>query len=99
MLLKPENIAGPSTEVPLWCDICQIPKKNAIDNFHFLKKFVQTPQQLLFTFCKLVGHDEGNYQSYELKMERTPTYRMEAENWPHDQGVSAVRGGFQGHGR
>ena len=42
--LKPENIAGPSTGVPLWHAICEIVGKHATDHCHLLKKFLQTPQ-------------------------------------------------------
>jgi len=39
------------------------------------------PQQLFYNFCKLVGHDEHNFHSYELMMERMPTYRIQTKNW------------------
>lgn len=78
MPLKLENIMGPCTRVPLWCAICQIVGKHTIDNCRLLQKFVQTRQQMFFTFCKSVGNDEQNCRSYELMMERTPTYRMQA---------------------
>lgn len=72
--LKLDNTAGPSTGVLLWCDIFQITGKHTTDNCHLLQNFVQTPHKLFCTFCKSVGHDERNCQSYELMMERTPTY-------------------------
>lgn len=97
--LKLENIVGPSTGVPLWCAIFQIDGKHATNHCHLLENFVQTPQQLFCTFCKSVGHNERNCRSYELMMEQTPTYRMQIENQPKDQGVGAVHEGFHGQGR
>lgn len=63
----------------LWCAICQIAGKHTKNNCHLLQNFVQTPQQLFCNFYKLVRHDERNYQSYELMMDRTPTYRVLVE--------------------
>ena len=40
-------------------------------DFHLLKKYVQTPKNLFYTFCKSVGHDENSCKAYELMMERT----------------------------
>lgn len=51
--------------------------KHVTDKCHLLHKLVQTPQQLFYTFCKSVRHDERNCWSYELMMERTPKYRMQ----------------------
>jgi len=31
-------------------------------------------------------------------MERIPTYQMQIETWPLEQGVGGVHGGYQGHG-
>lgn len=66
--------AGPS----LWCTICQVVGKHATDNCHLLQKFVQIPQQLFCNFFRSVGHDECNYISYELMMDRTSAYRVQA---------------------
>lgn len=50
-----------------------------MDNCHLLQKFVQTPQKLFCNFCRSVGHDERNFRSYELMMDRSPAYRIQAE--------------------
>ena len=47
-----------------------------------LQKLVQTPQQLLCNFCRSIGHDERNCISYELMIDKTPTYRVHAEMRP-----------------
>lgn len=96
MPLRQEAPAGPSVGPTLWCAICQVAKKHVIDNFHFLQKFVQTPQQLFCDFCKSVDHDERHYCNYELMMERTPMYQMQVKNQPLDQGVGGVCRGYQG---
>jgi len=58
MPLRLEAQEGPSVEPALWCAICQVAGKHTTDNCHFLQKFVQTPQQLFYKFCRSVGHDE-----------------------------------------
>lgn len=75
--LKLESPAWSSMGAMLWYDICQVARKHATDNCHFLQKFVQTSQQLFCDFCKSVGHDEQHCHSYELMMERMPTYQMQ----------------------
>ena len=85
MPLRLEMQAGPSTTPALWSVICQIAGKHATDNCHLLHKYTQNSQQLFCNFCRLVGHDERTYRSYELMMDRTPTYRFQAETWPLDQ--------------
>ena len=79
MPLRPEAQAGPSVFIALWCMIYQVGGKHATDNYHMLQKYTQTLQQLYCNFCRSVGHDELSCQSYELMMDRTPTYRMQTE--------------------
>ena len=85
MPLRPEAQVGPSVRPALWCAICQVERKHAMDNFHFLQKFVKKPQQLFCKFCRSVGHDDRKCRSYELMIDRTPTYSVHAETWPPDQ--------------
>ena len=68
------------------------------DNCHLLQKFVQTLQPLFCNFCRLVGHDERNCQSYESMMVRTPVYRVQAEMRPPNQSTGMMRIRFQGLG-
>ena len=96
MPLRPEAPEGPSTGPAVWCAICQVVGKHAIDNCHLLQKFVLMLQHLFCNFCKSVGHDEHNYHSYELVMERTPMYRVQIETWPLDQGTEGAHRGYQG---
>ena len=76
MPLRPEVQEVPSEAPTLWCAICQIVGKHAIDNYHLLQKYMQNSQQLFCNFCRSVGHDERTCRSYELMMDRTPTYRV-----------------------
>lgn len=96
--MRLEVEAGPSTGPALWCAIRQVVGKYVTSNFHLLQKFVQTPQQLFHNFCKLVGHEESNFYSYELMMERTPVYRIQTETRPPYQGATRMRRGYQGRG-
>lgn len=64
-----------------------------MNNFHLLQKYIQTPQQFSCDFCKSVDHDERQCCNYELMMERTPTYRMQVETQPLEQGARGMRGG------
>ena len=68
VLLKPKAQAGPSMGAALWCAICQVTKQHAMDNYHLLQKFIQTPQQLFCDFCKYVDHYERHCRSYEMMM-------------------------------
>jgi len=82
MPLRTEAQAGLSVGPALWCAICQVAGKHATNNCHLLQKFVQTPQQLFYNFCRSVGYDERNCRSYELMMDITPTYSVQAETRP-----------------
>lgn len=76
MPLRPESQAGPSVALSLWCTISQIVRKHAMDNYQLLQKYTQTPQQLFYNFCRSVGRDKHTCRSYELMMDRTPTYKV-----------------------
>jgi len=79
MPLRPEAQAGLSMMLALWCAICQIGGKHATDYCHLLQKYTQTSQRLLCNFYRSVGHDERTCRSYDLMMDRTPTYRVQTE--------------------
>lgn len=55
-------------------------------------------EQIFYNFCQSVGHDEHNYRSYELMMDRTPTYRVQEEMWLLDQGTGGAQGKYHGCG-
>lgn len=93
--LKPKNTIRSSTGIVPWCTICQIIGKHSTDNYHLLHNFVQSPQQMFCNFYKFVAHDEQNCRSYELMMDKTLTYRVQAETRPQqDRGTIVARGGF-----
>jgi len=81
--------------------VCDLPnrRKHTTNNCHRLQKYTQTSQQLFCNFCRSVGHDEHIYQSYELMMDQTLSYRVQAKMWALNPNVGMVRAGFQGHGR
>jgi len=85
MPLRTQAQVGPSATPSLWCTICQIGGKHAMDNYHLLQKYMQNSQQLFCNFCRSVGHNEHTCRSYELMMDRTPTYRVQAESQSLDQ--------------
>lgn len=99
MSLRPEAQAGPSAPAALWCAICQVGSKHAIENYHLLQKYTQTLEQLYCKFCRSMGHDEWTCRSYEVMMDRTPSYRMQTEMQGLDPAVAIAWGGFQGRGR
>ena len=97
MPLRPEAQVGPRAAHSLWCVICQVVGKHAIDNCHLLQKYTQNSQQLFYNFCSSVGHDERTCRSYELMMDQTPNYRVQAETWAPDQNTTRACTRFQGH--
>lgn len=90
MSLRPEVQVGPSVAPILWCTSCQIGGKHATDNCHLLQKYTQNSKQLFCNFSRSVGHDERTCRSYELMMDRTPTYRVQAETQPLDQSAGMM---------
>lgn len=82
MPLRLEAQEGSSVGPTLGCVIYQVAGKHAMDSCHLLQKFVQTQQQLFCNFCRSVGNDECNYRSYELMIDRTPSYRVQEETRP-----------------
>lgn len=98
MPLRKEAAIGPSRRPTLWCAIYQVVGKHVTDNCHLLQNFLQTSQSLFYNFYKSVGHDENNCHSYELMMERTPTYQIKEETKPLDQGAMGACEGYQGNG-
>lgn len=76
MPLRSETKARPSVGPMLWCSISQVPGKHETDNCLLLQNFVQTPQQLFCNFYKSIGNEENNCQSYDLMMDRTPSYKV-----------------------
>jgi len=99
MPLIPEAQAGPSVSPALWCAICEIGRKHATDNYHLLPKYMHNSQQLFYNFYRSVGHGERTCRSYELMMDRKPTYKVQAEMRALDQNAGMVRTGFQGRRR
>jgi len=76
MSLRPEAQARLRVGPELWCTICQVAGKHTIDNCHLLQTFIQTLQQQFYNFCRSISHDDCNCKSYELMMDKTPTYRV-----------------------
>jgi len=91
MPLRPEAQAGPSVVPTLWCVIYQIAGKHATNNCHLLQKYTQNSQHLFYNFCRSVGHDECTCRSYELMMDRTPTYKVQAKMRPLGENTGMTR--------
>jgi hypothetical protein len=74
-----------------------------------MKKYVQTPTNLYYTFCKSVGHDEKDCRAYDIFHGRLrDTYRIQREvqqegnnKYFNSQGRGNFKphGGFRGRGR
>ena len=87
MLLRLEAQVGPSVAPALWCVIFQIGGKHVTNNFHLLQKYTQNSEQLFCNSCRSVGNDEHTCRSYELMMDQTHTYRVQAKTRPLNQNV------------
>lgn len=97
MILRPEAQEGPRMVPTLWCEIYQVGGKHTKDNCHLLQKYIQMSQQLFSNFYRSVGHDECTCRSYELMMDQTPTYRVQAETRALDPNTRIACTRFQGH--
>lgn len=63
----------------LWCNICRERGQHHSDDCYLLQKYVQTLKQIFCNFCRSIGHDEKNFQSYYLMMEHiVDSYRLQA---------------------
>jgi hypothetical protein len=61
-----------------WCEVCR--NQHCHGEFYYMKKYVQTPTNLYYTFCKSVGHDEKDCRAYDLLHERSrDTDRIQGE--------------------
>jgi hypothetical protein len=98
---------SPLKQVTLpWCEVCR--NRHRPSECSYMKKYVQKPTNLYYTFCKLVGHDEKDYRAYDLLHERSiDTYRLQGKvqhegNATHfnspGRGNFNPRGGFRGRG-
>jgi hypothetical protein len=52
-----------------WCDVCR--NKHHPGECYYIHKYVQTPKNFYFTFCKSVGHDDQYCRVYDLMHERS----------------------------
>jgi hypothetical protein len=59
-----------------WCEVCR--NKHHPSECYYMHKYVHTPTNLYYTFCKSMGHDEKNCRAYYLMHERSrDTYRIQ----------------------
>jgi len=65
-----------------------------------ITKVRANPKAVVLQLCKLVGHDERNYQSYDLMMEHiVDAYILQAGGHTcKELGKNASQGGFQRQG-
>jgi hypothetical protein len=52
-----------------WCEVCR--NRHHLGECYYMKKYVQTPTNIYFMFCKLVGHDDRICKAYDLMQERS----------------------------
>jgi hypothetical protein len=102
-------LGAPSTlkqvTLPL-CEVCR--NRHHPGECYYMKKYVQTPMNLYYTFYKSVGHDEKDYRTYDLLHEISrDIYKIQGEvqqegktmqyNSP-GRGKFNPRGGFRERG-
>jgi hypothetical protein len=92
----------PFNQVTLpWYEVCR--NRHRPGEFYYMKKYVQTPTNLYYTFCKSVGHDEKYFRAYDLFHERSrDTYRIQGKVQQEGNTMqfnSPGRGNFNPRGR
>jgi hypothetical protein len=70
---------SPLKQVTLpWCEVCK--NRHRPSECYYIKKYVQTPTNLYFTFCKSVGHDDRDCRDYDLMHEISrDIYKIQGE--------------------
>ena len=70
----------------LWCELCKPWDQHRSEDYYLLQKYIHTLKHLFCNFCRSIGHDEKNCQSYELMMDRTAdSYRLQAKGHTHEE--------------
>jgi hypothetical protein len=69
----------PLNQVTLpWCKKCR--NRHFPGECYYLQKYVQTPTNLYYTFCKSVGHNDRDCRAYDLMHERSRgIYKIQGE--------------------
>ena len=61
-----------------WCEVCR--NRHRHGECYYMQKYVQTPTNLYYTFCKYVGHDEKDCRYYDLMHEiLRDAYKIQGE--------------------
>jgi hypothetical protein len=69
-----------------WCEVCR--NRHCPGECYYMQKYVQTPKNLYFTFCKSIGHDDRDCRAYDLMQERSrDIYKIQGE--VHQEGNNA----------
>jgi hypothetical protein len=89
-----------------WCEVCQ--NRHHPGECYYMKKYVQTPTNLYFMFCKSMGHDDRYYRAYDLMHEWSrDIYKIQGEVQQEGNttqynssriGIFNPHGGFRGRG-
>jgi hypothetical protein len=83
-----------------WCEVCR--NRHHTGECYYMKTYIQTPTNLYCTFCKLVGHEDKDFMSYDLMHERSrDVYTIQGEVQQEGnttQYNSPGRGNFNPHG-
>ena len=54
----------------LWFRMCQV-YGHQHENYEYMQKMITKEENMYYTFCRSVGHDDKNYRDYDLLQERT----------------------------
>ena len=71
--LRPREAIGPSGSV-LWCDDCRVVGLHDTNHWPCLAAYVPEINKKQLIFCKSIGNDEQNYQTYDLMIDRGNIY-------------------------
>jgi hypothetical protein len=61
-----------------WCEVCR--NRHRRGECYYMQKYVHTPTNLYFMFCKFVGHDDRDCRAYDIMHERSrDIYKIESK--------------------
>ena len=76
--MRPREIAG-SSGPALWCDDCRVAGLHNTNHCPRLAVYVPEVKQQWCRFCRSIGHDEQNYRTYDLMIDRGNLYSVQSD--------------------